>query len=79
MTVRVKLKGGAEHFIRVDKAFGHPEKPASLADGVQKPKACAEMSVIPLSDKQLGLTGDFINHLDKQPTLSTLHHLPWSD
>ncbi|MER9877448.1 MmgE/PrpD family protein, partial [Mesorhizobium sp. M0195] len=55
--------------------FGHPEKPASLADGVQKLKACAEMSMLPFSEKQLGLIGDFINHLDKQPTLAPLFEL----
>ncbi|RUU99042.1 MmgE/PrpD family protein [Mesorhizobium sp. M6A.T.Cr.TU.017.01.1.1] len=75
VTVKVRLKGGAEHFIRVDKAFGHPENPASLADGVRKLKACAEMSMVPFSEKQLGSIGDFINHLDKQPTLAPLFEL----
>ncbi|WP_292694909.1 hypothetical protein [Mesorhizobium sp.] len=46
-TVNVKLKSGAQHFIRIDKPFGHPESPASLADGVQKLKACAAASMCP--------------------------------
>ncbi|RWO86322.1 MmgE/PrpD family protein [Mesorhizobium sp.] len=74
-TVKVKLKSGAEHFIRVDKPFGHPENPASLTDGMRKLKACAEMSMLPFSEKQLGLIGDFIRDLDKQPTLAPLFEL----
>lgn len=74
-TVKVKLKSGAEHFIRIDLPFGHPENPASLADGIKKLNACAEMSMMPFSEKQLGLIGGFINDLDKQPTLAPLFEL----
>ncbi|MER8486416.1 MmgE/PrpD family protein [Mesorhizobium sp. M1322] len=74
-TVKVTLKGGAEHFIRVDKPFGHPENPASLIDGMRKLKDCGEMSVLPFSEKQLELIGDFIRDLDKQPTLAPLFEL----
>ncbi|RWQ26438.1 MAG: MmgE/PrpD family protein [Mesorhizobium sp.] len=74
-TVCVKLKGGAEHFIRIDKPFGHPDNPASLADGMRKLKACAEMSVLPFSDTQLDLIGEFVEDLDKRPTLAPLFEL----
>ncbi|MDP3843826.1 MAG: MmgE/PrpD family protein [Oxalobacteraceae bacterium] len=74
-TVKLKLKGGAEHFIRIDHPFGHPENPASLADGMRKLKACAEMSMLPFSDKQIELIGEFIDDLDKRPTLAPLFEL----
>ena len=74
-TIKVKLKGGAEHFMRIDTPFGHPENPASLADGMRKLNACAEMSMAPFSDKQLGLIGEFIDDLDKRPTLAPLFEL----
>ncbi|RWO32502.1 MAG: MmgE/PrpD family protein [Mesorhizobium sp.] len=74
-TVKVKLRSGSELFIRVDKPFGHPENPVSLADGIQKLKECAEMSMLPFSEKRLGLIGDFIHDLDKQPTLAPLFEL----
>ncbi|RWJ03989.1 MAG: MmgE/PrpD family protein [Mesorhizobium sp.] len=74
-TVNVKLKSGAQHFIRIDKPFGHPESPASLADGVQKLKACAAASMLPFSEKQLELVGELIDDLDKRPTLAPLFEL----
>ncbi|RWQ26410.1 MAG: MmgE/PrpD family protein, partial [Mesorhizobium sp.] len=55
--------------------FGHPDNPASLADGMRKLKACAEMSVLPFSDTQLDLIGEFIEDLDKRPTLAPLFEL----
>ncbi|MER9702593.1 MmgE/PrpD family protein [Mesorhizobium sp. M0146] len=74
-TVKVKLRGGAEHFTRIDKPFGHPENPASLLDGMRKLKACAAMSAFPFSDKKLELIGEFITDLEKQPTLAPLFKL----
>ncbi|WP_036240633.1 MmgE/PrpD family protein [Mesorhizobium sp. STM 4661] len=74
-TVKVWLKSGSEHFIRVDKPFGHPENPASLIDGMRKLKDCSEISMLPFSEKRLGLIGDFILDLDKQPTLAPLFEL----
>ncbi|PBB77795.1 hypothetical protein CK218_28070 [Mesorhizobium sp. WSM3879] len=74
-TVKVKLKSGTQHFIRIDKPFGHPENPASLTDGMLKLKACAEMSMLPFSEKQLELIGEFIEELDKRPTLAPLFDL----
>lgn len=73
--VNVKLKDGAEHFIRIDKPFGHPENPASLADGMRKLKACAETSMLPFSDTRLELIGEFVEDLDKRPTLAPLFEL----
>lgn len=74
-TVKVKLKNGAEHYVRIDKPFGHPENPASLADGMRKLKACAEMSARPFPDKQLDAISDFIADLDKKPALTPLFSL----
>ncbi|SIT56037.1 conserved hypothetical protein [Mesorhizobium prunaredense] len=74
-TVKVRLKSGAEHFIRVDKPFGHPENPASLIDGIRKLRDCSETSMLPFSEKQIGLIGDFIGDLDKQPSLTPLFGL----
>ncbi|RWO94429.1 MAG: MmgE/PrpD family protein [Mesorhizobium sp.] len=74
-TVKVKLKSGEQYFIRVDTPFGHPESPASLDDGMRKLKACAEMSMLPFSEKQLGLIGEFIADLDKRPSLAPLFEL----
>ncbi|MER8480917.1 MmgE/PrpD family protein, partial [Mesorhizobium sp. M1163] len=74
-TVKVKLRGGAEHFIRIDKPFGHPENCASLVDGMRKLKDCAEMSAFPFSSKKLELIGEFIDELHKQPTLAPLFKL----
>ncbi|OBP75101.1 hypothetical protein BAE42_30755 [Mesorhizobium loti] len=74
-TVKVRLKSGSEHFIRMDTPFGHPENPASLIDGVRKLKDCGQMSMLPFSEKRLGLIGDFIGDLDKQPTLAPLFDL----
>ncbi|RVD65562.1 MAG: MmgE/PrpD family protein [Mesorhizobium sp.] len=73
--VTVKLRGGAEHFIRIDKPFGHPDNPASLADGMRKLKACAETSMLPFSDTQLESIGEFVEDLDKRPTLAPLFEL----
>ncbi|RWA59003.1 MAG: MmgE/PrpD family protein [Mesorhizobium sp.] len=74
-TVKVKLKDGAEHSIFIDKPFGHPEKPASLADGVRKLKACAETSMLPFSGTQLEFIGEFLDDLDNRPTLAPLFNL----
>ncbi|TJW07094.1 MAG: MmgE/PrpD family protein, partial [Mesorhizobium sp.] len=73
--VTVKLRSGAEHFIRIDKPFGHPDNPASLADGMRKLKACAETAMLPFSDTQLELVGEFVEDLDKRPTLAPLFEL----
>ncbi len=74
-TVKVRLKNGGEYNVRIDKPFGHPENPASLADGMKKLRACAEMSARPFPDQQLEAIGDFIADLDKQPTLKSLFDL----
>ncbi|OWK19795.1 hypothetical protein AJ88_37270 [Mesorhizobium amorphae CCBAU 01583] len=74
-TVTVNLRSGAQYSIRIDKPFGHPENPASLADGMRKLKACAEMSMLPFSEKQLGLIGEFVDELDKRPSLAPLFEL----
>jgi 2-methylcitrate dehydratase PrpD len=74
-TVKVKTKTGGEHFIRVDKPFGHPENPASLSDGMKKLRACAEMSARRFPHEQLDQIGEFVAELDKKPTLSPLFHL----
>ncbi|CCV11231.1 conserved hypothetical protein [Mesorhizobium sp. STM 4661] len=74
-TVTVNLRSGEKCSIRVDKPFGHPENPASLADGMRKLEACAEMSMVSFSEKQLGLIGEFIDDLDKRPTLAPLFDL----
>jgi 2-methylcitrate dehydratase PrpD len=74
-SVKVMLKDGSEHFIRVYEPFGHPENPASLADGMRKLKACAEASVSRFSNSQLGRIGEFIGDLDKKPTLAPLFQL----
>ena len=73
--VTVKLKGGAEHYIRVDRPFGHPDNPASLADGAKKLAACAEMSARPFAESQLQAIVDFIAGLEKQPSLKPLFGL----
>lgn len=73
--VKVQLKSGALYSLRIDKPFGHPESPASLTDGVLKLKACAEVSMLSFSEKQLGLIGEFIYELDKRPTLAPLFDL----
>ncbi|MER8439201.1 MmgE/PrpD family protein [Mesorhizobium sp. M1312] len=73
--VKVQLRSGAQYSIRIDKPFGHPESPASLTDGMLKLKACAEMSMRSFSEKQLGLIGEFIDDLDKRPTLAPLFDL----
>ncbi|SIT56056.1 conserved hypothetical protein [Mesorhizobium prunaredense] len=73
--VKVQVKSGAQYSIRIDKPFGHPENPASLTDGMLKLKACAEMSMLSFSEKQLGLIGEFINDLEKRPTLAPLFDL----
>ncbi|OBP75106.1 hypothetical protein BAE42_30780 [Mesorhizobium loti] len=73
--VKVQLRSGAQYSIRIDKPFGHPESPASLDDGMLKLKACAEMSMRSFSEKQLGLIGEFIDDLDKRPTLAPLFDL----
>lgn len=73
--VTVKLKDGAEHRIRVDKPFGHPDNPASLADGAKKLAACAEMSARPFAESQLRAIVEFIEGLEKQPSLRPLFGL----
>ncbi|QKC66439.1 MmgE/PrpD family protein [Mesorhizobium loti] len=74
-TVKVKLRDGAEHFIRIDTPFGHPENSASLVHGMRKLRDCAQMSALSFSDKKLELIGEFIDELDKQPTLAPLFEL----
>ena len=74
-TVKVRTKKGAEYNIRVDKPFGHPDNPASLADGMKKLSACAEMSAREFPGSQLQAIGDFIASLDKQPSLTPLFDL----
>jgi 2-methylcitrate dehydratase PrpD len=78
-TVKVKLKSGAEHSIRIDKPFGHPDNPASLDDGMRKLKACAEMSDRPFTDKKLDAIGEFLADLDKRPNLTPLFALLVAD
>ena len=73
--VRVRLKGGDEHSIRVDKPFGHPDNPASLADGAKKLRACAEMSARPFPESRLQAISDFVADLERQPTLEPLVRL----
>jgi 2-methylcitrate dehydratase PrpD len=74
-TVKVRLQSGAEHFIRVDTPFGHPENPASLSDGVRKLRACAEVSLSTFSDNQLELIGEFIDDLENRTSLEPLFEL----
>ncbi|AZO50299.1 MAG: MmgE/PrpD family protein [Mesorhizobium sp.] len=74
-TVKVNLKSGAQYSIRIDEPFGHPENPALLADGMRKLEACAEMSMLPFSEKQLGLISEFVNELDKRASLAPLFKL----
>jgi 2-methylcitrate dehydratase PrpD len=73
--VKVKLKGGAEYNIRIDKPFGHPENPASLADGMKKIRACSEVAARLFPESQLQAICDFVTDLDKQPTLKPLYGL----
>jgi 2-methylcitrate dehydratase PrpD len=74
-TVKVKTKSGGEHFIRIDRPFGHPENPASLSDGMKKLRACAEMSARRFPETQLHQIGEFVAELDKKLTLSPLFGL----
>lgn len=78
-TVKVKLRSGVEHNIRIDKPFGHPDNPASLVDGMRKLKACAEMAGRPFADKKLDAIGEFIADLDKRPNLTPLFALLIAD
>jgi 2-methylcitrate dehydratase PrpD len=73
--VKVRTKGGGEHFIRVDRPFGHPENPASLSDGLKKLHACAEMSARRFPGEQLDQIGEFVAELEKKPTMSPLFGL----
>ena len=77
--MKVKLKSGTEHNIRIDKPFGHPDNPASLDDGMRKLKACAEMSDRPFGEKKLDAIGDFLTDLDKKTSLTPLFALLVAD
>jgi 2-methylcitrate dehydratase PrpD len=74
-TVKVRLKGGREHAIRIDKPFGHPDNPASFSDGMKKLLACAESSAVPFPESKCRAIGELVVELDKQPSLQPLVQL----
>ncbi|MSO93025.1 MAG: MmgE/PrpD family protein [Rhodospirillales bacterium] len=68
----VKLKGGGERSIRIDKPFGHPENPADFKAGETKLRQCAEVSLVPFTEAQLQAICDGVRNLEKLPNLSSL-------
>lgn len=70
--IKVKLKGGGERSIRIDKPYGHPDNPADFKFGESKLRQCAEVSAVPFSETQLQAICDAVRNLEKAPNLNRL-------
>jgi 2-methylcitrate dehydratase PrpD len=74
-TVKVRLKDGREHGIRIEKPFGHPDNPPSFSDAMKKLLACTETSAVPFPEPKCRAIGEFVAELHKQTSLLPLVRL----
>ena len=73
--MRIRLKNGAEHELILDQVLGHPEKPLSRHQHLEKFHACWAVGAGHLPASNRDLLDDLVDGLEDAPSVEEIVRL----